>query len=128
MGEAEDVRAVMLVATVKGDVHDIGKNIVKAVLANYGYKIYDLGKNVSTEEILEAVERYSPRIVGLSALMTTTLDNMAESAAAVKALYPDIIVIIGGAVVTKEFADTLGVYYSKDAQDCVRTLDYLLNN
>ncbi|NCA66446.1 MAG: homocysteine methyltransferase [Clostridia bacterium] len=126
MGEAEDIKAVVLLATVKGDVHDIGKNIVKAVLSNYGYKIHDLGKNVSTEDLLHAVERYSPQVVGLSALMTTTLDNMAESAATVRALYPNIIIMVGGAVVSCDFARRIGAHYSKDAQECVRVLDALL--
>lgn len=124
--EAEEYKTVVLLATVKGDVHDIGKNIVKAVLSNYGYKIYDLGKNVSTEEILDAIERYSPQVVGLSALMTTTLDNMAESAAAIKALYPKITVMVGGAVVNAEFAKSIGANYSKDAQECVRVLDGII--
>lgn len=126
MGESEEQKAVMLVATVKGDVHDIGKNIVKAVLSNYGYKIHDLGKNVSTEEILSAIEKYSPRIIGLSALMTTTLDNMAESVASIRALYPDIIIMVGGAVVTPDFASRIGANYSKDAQECVKVLDKLV--
>ncbi len=124
--EAEEYKATMLLATVKGDVHDIGKNIVKAVLSNYGYRIHDLGKNVSTEEILDAIERHSPHVVGLSALMTTSLDNMAESTAAIKALHPDICVIVGGAVANREFAHSIGALYSQDAQECVRVLDAAL--
>jgi Methionine synthase I, cobalamin-binding domain len=114
---------VMLLATVKGDVHDIGKNIVKAVLQNYGYKIIDLGKDVSTEKILDAAQKYRPKFVGLSALMTTTLENMRESALSLKSKYPDIVVAVGGAVVTAEFARSIGAIYGKDAQETVKRME-----
>jgi 5-methyltetrahydrofolate--homocysteine methyltransferase len=123
MPENSVAKATMLIATVKGDVHDIGKNIVKTVLANYGFKIIDLGKDVSTEEVMTAIEKYKPQIIGLSALMTTTLDNMAETAKAVKAKYKDIIVMVGGAVVTKSFASSIDALYTKDAQEAVKVLN-----
>ncbi len=118
---------VTLLATVKGDVHDIGKNIVKAVLGNYGYRVIDLGKSVDTAALVAAVEKYKPQVVGLSALMTTTLDNMKESVAELKTRYPELIVSVGGAVVTPEFAESIGALYSEDANRCVKVLDKALN-
>ncbi len=116
-------KATVVLATVKGDVHDIGKNIVKAVVGNYGYRIIDLGKDVSTEAVLDAVEKYHPEVVGLSALMTTTLDSMSETTAAVRAKYPDVIVMVGGAVVTAEYAAGIGALYSKDAREMAEILE-----
>lgn len=124
MTESSAAKAVMLIATVKGDVHDIGKNIVKAVLSNYGYKIIDLGKDVGFEKIKENIDKYKPSIVGLSALMTTTLDNMADIVKKIKAYNKNIVVAVGGAVVTQSFADSIGAdVYSKDAQEAVRKLE-----
>ena len=124
MTESSAAKAVMLIATVKGDVHDIGKNIVKAVLSNYGYKIIDLGKDVGFEKIKENIDKYKPSIVGLSALMTTTLDNMADIVKKIKAYNKNIVVAVGGAVVTQSFADSIGAdVYSKDAQGAVRKLE-----
>lgn len=124
MTESSAAKAVMLIATVKGDVHDIGKNIVKAVLSNYGYKIIDLGKDVGFEKIKENIDKYKPSIVGLSALMTTTLDNMADIVKKIKAYDKNIVVAVGGAVVTQSFADSIGAdVYSKDAQEAVRKLE-----
>ncbi len=124
MAESSSAKAVMLIATVKGDVHDIGKNIVKAVLSNYGYKIIDLGKDVGFEKIKENIDKYKPSIVGLSALMTTTLDNMADIVKKIKEYDKNIIVAVGGAVVTQSFADLIGAdVYSKDAQEAVRKLE-----
>lgn len=124
MTESSAAKAVMLIATVKGDVHDIGKNIVKAVLSNYGYKIIDLGKDVGFEKIKENIDKYKPSIVGLSALMTTTLDNMADIVKKIKAYDKNIVVAVGGAVVTQSFADSIGAdVYSKDAQEAVCKLE-----
>lgn len=124
--EGEEVGKVMLIATVKGDIHDIGKNIVKAVLSNYGYKIYDLGRDVSTETVLENIKLRKPQIVGLSALMTTSLDSMRETTRAIKNYDENIVVMIGGAVVTEEFRQEIGAdIYSADAQEAVKKLaDY----
>jgi 5-methyltetrahydrofolate--homocysteine methyltransferase len=113
-------KGVLILATVKGDVHDIGKNIVKAVLANYGYKIIDLGKDVGTEAVLNAVKEYNPVAVGLSALMTTTVTGMQETTAAIRKLYPSVKVIVGGAVLTQEFAESFGGLYAKDPQDALK--------
>lgn len=111
---------IMLIATVKGDIHDIGKNIVKAVLSNYGYKIYDLGRDVSTENVLENVKLRKPQIVALSALMTTSLNAMRDTVAAIKKYDDKIVVAVGGAVVTEEFRKEIGAdVYSTDAQDAV---------
>ncbi len=120
---SNDVRgAKIILATVKGDIHDIGKNIVKAVLSNYGYEVLDLGRDVSKDEILSAIEKFNPQAVGLSALMTTTLMSMQETAIAIKESFPNVLVLLGGAVVTKEFAAGLGVEYSENAQECVKVL------
>ena len=121
-------RATVVLATVKGDVHDIGKNIVKAVTGNYGYKIIDLGKDVRTEEIMQAIEAYRPDAVGLSALMTTTIDNMTDTVKAVKEKYPDMPVLVGGAVVTDGYAKSVGAIYSKDARQNVKILEKLFPN
>ena len=108
------------VATVKGDIHDIGKNIVKTILENYGYEIFDLGKDVSPETVCEAVKTNNIRVVGLSALMTTTLPAMEETVKKLHDLSPDIKVWIGGAVVTEEYAKKIGAdYYAKDARASV---------
>lgn len=119
----------MLVATVKGDIHDIGKNIVKAVLSNYGYKIYDLGKDVATETVIENVKIRKPQIIGLSALMTTSLDSMRDTVAAIKNYDKNIVVMVGGAVVTEDFCKEIGAdIYSSDAQDAVNKLSEYFNN
>ncbi len=117
--------STIVLATVKGDIHDIGKNIVKAVLSNYGYNVIDLGRDVSTENILGAIAEFKPSAVGLSALMTTTLDSMEKTTLMIKEKNPDIPVLLGGAVVNSDFAKRLGVYYSENAQDCVKVLKNL---
>ena len=123
MSQSQSAKATMLLATVKGDVHDIGKNIVKAVLSNYGYKIVDLGKDVGFDKIKLAINQHKPAVIGLSALMTTTLDNMAEMTKQIKAYDPGITVVVGGAVVAQDFADMIGAdIYAKDAQDAVKKL------
>jgi len=123
MSQSQSAKATMLLATVKGDVHDIGKNIVKAVLSNYGYKIVDLGKDVGFDKIKLAIDEHKPAIIGLSALMTTTLDNMAEITKQIKQYNNDIKVVVGGAVVAQDFADLIGAdIYAKDAQDAVKKL------
>ena len=118
-------KATVLIATVKGDVHDIGKNIVKTVAGNYGYRMIDLGRDVPTERIMEAIEKYDPQGIALSALMTTTLDNMTETVEAIKKAYPDIKIMVGGAVVSKEYAEKIGAYYSKDAREACLTMERL---
>ncbi len=109
----------VVIATVKGDVHDIGKNIVKTVLENYGYDVIDLGKDVPTQTVLQAVKDSGAKLVGLSALMTTTVKAMEETIALLKNNC-DVPVVVGGAVLTEEFAKQIGAdYYAKDAQATV---------
>lgn len=114
-----DCRIVL--ATVKGDIHDIGKNIVKLILENYGFSVTDLGKDVAPERIADAVVAESAKIVGLSALMTTTLPAMAETVKLIKRLAPNCKVMVGGAVLTEEYAREIGAdFYGRDAMEAVR--------
>ena len=113
-------KGALVVATVQGDIHDIGKNIVKTVLENYGYDVLDLGRDVPPEAVVEAVTRHGVRLVGLSALMTTTLPAMEETARRLKALENPPAVFVGGAVVTPEYARRIGAdFYAKDARESV---------
>lgn len=120
-GHAGENKGRILVATVKGDIHDIGKNIVKALLENYGFDILDLGKDVSPEKILEAVKEENIPLVGLSALMTTTVPFMEETIRLLKKDAPETKVMVGGAVLTKDYAEEIGAHvYCKDAMASVR--------
>lgn len=111
----------VVIATVKGDIHDIGKNIVKVLLENYGFEVIDLGRDVAPETVLEAVKTSGARLVGLSALMTTTVDAMKETVELLKKEAPEVKVMVGGAVLTQEYADMIGAtWYGKDAMDAVR--------
>ena len=110
----------IVLATVKGDVHDIGKNIVKVLLQNYGYEVIDLGKDVSAESVLNAVNEYNVGLVGLSALMTTTVSSMEETIKLLKA-NTNVKVMVGGAVLTQDYADEINAdFYGKDAMATVR--------
>lgn len=110
----------IILATVKGDIHDIGKNIVKVILQNYGYDILDLGKDVSIESVVKTAMDEDIQLVGLSALMTTTIKSMEETIKALKGAGYKGKVFVGGAVLTKEYADMIGAdYYSKDAKEAV---------
>lgn len=110
----------VVIATVKGDVHDIGKNIVKTVMENYGYDVIDLGKDVPPAEIVDAVVSTGAKLVGLSALMTTTVKAMEETIARLKAAGCNSPVMVGGAVLTAEFSQEIGAdFYAKDAQAAV---------
>ena len=118
--ENESSDAVIL-ATVKGDIHDIGKNIVKVLLESYGFKVYDLGKDAAPEKILEAVKEKDCSLVGLSALMTTTVPAMEETIKLLKSYNKNITVMVGGAVLNQEYADMINAdFYGKDAMDCVK--------
>ena len=111
----------IILATVKGDIHDIGKNIVKVLLENYGFSVIDLGKDVDPEVILEKAVREQVRLVGLSALMTTTVANMERTIALFREKYPACKIMVGGAVLTQDYADRIGAdFYSKDAMGSVR--------
>jgi 5-methyltetrahydrofolate--homocysteine methyltransferase len=113
-------KGTLLVATVRGDVHDIGKNIVKTVLENYGYEVVDLGRDVAPEAVAQAARERRIRLVGLSALMTTTLPAMEETVALLKTLPDPPKVFVGGAVVTPEYAERIGAdYYARDAKASV---------
>ncbi len=107
----------IVIATVHGDIHDIGKNIVRVVLENYGYTVIDLGRDVPAETVVEAAIREDARLVGLSALMTTTVVSMAETIAALRKSGHDCRIMVGGAVLTPEYAAEIGAdYYAKDAK------------
>lgn len=110
----------IVLATVKGDIHDIGKNIVKVILENYGYEVIDLGKDVPIERILEIAKSEKPKLVGLSALMTTTLKSMEDTIKAIKKEGIETKIMVGGAVLTAEYAEIIGAdYYSRDAKEAV---------
>ena len=118
--EADDAKTIV-VATVKGDIHDIGKNIVKMLLENYGFRVVDLGRDVDPEEVVRAVERTGARLVGLSALMTTTVRAMEETVRLVHERAPEARVFVGGAVLTPEYAAQIGAdFYGKDAAEAAR--------
>lgn len=119
-GTKEEKKGTIVIATVKGDIHDIGKNIVKALLENYGFKVLDLGKDVPIEKITETVIKYNVKLVGLSALMTTTVVNMEKTIKEIRKISNTCRIMVGGAVLNKEYADMIGAdYYSKDALSSV---------
>lgn len=119
--EGASNRGEMILATVKGDIHDIGKNIVKVLLESYGFAVIDLGKDVPPEAVVKAVKDTGCRLVGLSALMTTTVPSMQETAEMLHRLEPFVTVCVGGAVLTPEYAEMIGAdKYCKDAMDTVR--------
>lgn len=110
-------RGKIVLATVKGDIHDIGKNIVKIILQNYGYQIIDLGRDVAIDAVVEAVKKHDAKLVGLSALMTTTLKSMEETIKALHKEKLDCKIIVGGAVITEDYAKSIKAdYYAKDAK------------
>ncbi len=116
----------VILATVKGDIHDIGKNIVKALMENYGYQIIDLGRDVPPEAIADAAARHEVKLVGLSALMTTTVPAMAETIKQLREKSPETRVAVGGAVLTQTYADMIGAdFYGKNAMDSVRYAERL---
>lgn len=119
-GKKQESKGKIAVATVKGDIHDIGKNIVKVLLENYGYEVYDLGKDVAPETIVSALRDNDIHLCGLSALMTTTVVSMEETIKAVRAAGLDAKIWVGGAVLTQEYADMIGAdKYCKDALSSV---------
>lgn len=113
-------KGIIVIATVKGDIHDIGKNIVKVLLENYGYTVIDLGKDVDYQTVVDAVKKYDAKLVGLSALMTTTLVSMEKTIELIHKNNLDCKIMVGGAVLTPEYAMQIGAdYYSKDAKESV---------
>ncbi|MDL2266419.1 homocysteine S-methyltransferase family protein [Desulfovibrio sp. OttesenSCG-928-G15] len=125
-GTQKTERPVIVLATVEGDIHDIGKNIVNLMLANYGFDVVDAGKSVPAEQIVEQAIARGAKLIGLSALMTTTMVRMADTVALLKEKGADIPVMVGGAVVTPEYAKTIGAHYAKDAVEAVRVARDLL--
>ena len=114
-------KGTILLATVKNDIHDIGKNIVKMLLENYGYRVIDLGRDVSPEAVVQAALETKAPLVGLSSLMTTTAQNIATTIQALREAGAPCKVMVGGAVVTQEFADRIGAdFYTKDAAQSAR--------
>ena len=119
-GDVADKGRIAL-ATVKGDIHDIGKNIVKMLLENYGYRVFDLGRDVDPQEVLRAVREHDIPLVGLSALMTTTVANMEQTISLLRREAPGTLVFVGGAVLTPEYAEQIGAdFYAKDAAESAR--------
>jgi 5-methyltetrahydrofolate--homocysteine methyltransferase len=119
-GESNLNRGTIIVATVKGDVHDIGKNIVKVILENYGYKIIDLGKDVSAEKIIEIAKTEKVGLIGLSALMTTTVESMKDTIEAIRNAGITAKIVVGGAVLTAQYASEIEAdFYANDANEVV---------
>lgn len=119
--QSEDNGKSVILATVKGDIHDIGKNIVKVIHESYGYKVYDLGKDVNPETILECIKETGCKLVGLSALMTTTVPAMEEAIILLHSYDKDIKVMVGGAVLNEEYSKMINAdFYGKDAMDSIR--------
>ncbi len=120
----QKIKGRVILATVKGDIHDIGKNIVKVLLENYGYEVLDLGKDVSAEEIVRTALDEEIRLIGLSALMTTTVVSMEETIRLLREKHSGAKVVVGGAVMTQDYADSIGAdKYAKEAMDTVRYAD-----
>ncbi len=118
------VKYPVVLATVRGDIHDIGKNIVRLLLENYGYQVTDLGRDVPPEKVLEAVEATGAPVVGLSALMTTTVPSMKETVELLHREVPGVKIVVGGAVLTEEYARLIGAdKYAADAMETVRYCD-----
>lgn len=130
MSSENDVKAEnkILLATVKGDIHDIGKNIVKTLLQNYGFNVVDLGKDVEPNEILRVVLDQNIKLVGLSALMTTTVVSMEETISLLRNNNADCKIMVGGAVLNRDYAEKIGAdFYSKDAMESVRYAEKIFN-
>lgn len=119
-GGSSESRGKVVLATVKGDIHDIGKNIVKTLLENYGFEVIDLGKDVDYQAVVDAAVKYDVRLVGLSALMTTTLKSMEATIRLLRENGVNCKVVVGGAVLTPEYAEKIGAdFYAKDAKETV---------
>lgn len=126
-GESRKKKGKFVIATVKGDIHDIGKNIVKSILENYDFEVFDLGKDVDPQLIVDTVIKEHAPVVGLSALMTTTVANMQGTIGLIKERAPWCQVIVGGAVLTQKYADMIGAdFYAKDAMDTVHIAERIM--
>ena len=119
----------IVIATVEGDIHDIGKNIVRMLLENYGFTIIDLGRDVAPQAIVDAVVKSDARLVGLSALMTTTLPAMERTIELLRAQAPHVTIMVGGAVLTEDYAQRIGAdHYVADAAASVRVAQQVLDS
>lgn len=128
-GQTQEKKGSVILATVKGDIHDIGKNIVKVLLENYSYEVVDLGKDVPPETIVQTAVEKQIRLVGLSALMTTTVPSMEETIRKLREASPETKVMVGGAVLTKEYAETMGAdRYCRDAMASVNYAEEVLGS
>lgn len=128
-GAPQEVKGRIILATVKGDIHDIGKNIVKVLLENYGYQVIDLGKDVPPETIADTAVRENVPLVGLSALMTTTVVSMEQTIRLLRERKPDARIVVGGAVLTQEYADSIGAdCYARDAMATVHYADHIFES
>ena len=127
--DVETALGPIVLCTVYGDVHDIGKNIVKVILENYNFKVVDLGKDVPPEQVVAAVRESDARVVGLSALMTTTVASMKDTIERVRSECPGVKVLVGGAVLTPDLARFTGAdFYARDAMESVRIASELLKD
>lgn len=123
----DSVKGPIILATVEGDIHDIGKNIVKVVLESYGYEVVDLGKDVPVSKIIDAYYKCQPKLIGLSALMTTTVANMEQTIIELKKIEGMCPIVVGGAVLTYDYAMKIGAdYYSKDALENVNIANEII--
>ncbi len=125
-GASSAGKGKIILATVKGDIHDIGKNIVGLMLKNNGFEVIDLGKDISHEELIEAAGKCKPDIVGLSALMTTTMVNMKGALDLMRQAGLSCDYLVGGAVVTADYAASIGAYYAKDGVEAVRIAENII--
>ena len=127
-GDTGTEMPVVVIATVEGDIHDIGKNLVALMLKNYGFRVIDLGKDVPKEKIIEAAREHHAQVIALSALMTTTMQQMRHVIDYAREQKTEAKIIVGGAVITQEYADEIGADgYSKDAADAVKLTKRILN-
>ena len=125
----DEAKATVVIATVEGDIHDIGKNLVVLMLKNYGYRVFDMGKDVPAESIVNKAIEENAQIIGLSALMTTTMMRMKDVVDLAKEKGCQAKIIIGGACITESFAEEIGAdCYSKDASECVKLIDSLIQS
>jgi len=126
-GQSDQEMPTVVIATVEGDIHDIGKNLVALMLRNYGFKVIDLGKDVPGEKIIEAAKEHHAQVIALSALMTTTMQQMKHVIRYAKEKQVDARIIVGGAVITQEYADEIGADgYSRDAAEAVKLTKRIL--
>jgi 5-methyltetrahydrofolate--homocysteine methyltransferase len=129
MNTERGTKGKVILATVKGDIHDIGKNIVRLLLESYGYEVIDLGRDVSYETILKSTQDNNVQLVGLSALMTTTLPAMEQTIKVLRQNVPDCRIMVGGAVLTEEYAKAIGAdYYAPDATGAVRIAEKVFSH